>query len=74
MRYVIQSATTGAFLAPSYEDGQPEWVMLLREAVAVDDLETCAQLIEDHTEPFHRAQIVDLQKLWADIQIGRKYG
>jgi len=62
-RYVIQSGTTGCFLAPSYEDGQPEWVMLLREACAVDDLETCAQLIEDHAEPFHRAQVVDLLEL-----------
>jgi len=66
-RYVIQSATTGAFLAPSFEDGQPEWVMLLREAVAVDDLETCAQLIEDHCDGFHRAQVVDLQQLHREI-------
>ncbi|WP_313082015.1 hypothetical protein [Pulveribacter sp.] len=63
MRYVIQSAITGAFLAPSFDDGQPEWVMLLREAVAVDDLETCAQLIEDHAEQWHRPQVVDLQQL-----------
>lgn len=59
-RYVIQSGTTGQFLAPSFEDGQPEWVMLLREAGVVDDLESCAQLIEDHTEPFHRLLVVDL--------------
>lgn len=59
-RYVIQSGTTGQFLAPSFEDGQPEWVMLLREAGVVDELESCAQLIEDHTEPFHRPQVVDL--------------
>jgi hypothetical protein len=69
MRYVIQSATTGAFLAPSYEDGQPEWVMLLREAVAVEDLETCAQLIEDHAEPFHRAQVVDLTELHRPVSL-----
>lgn len=62
-RYVIQSGTTGQFLAPSFEDGQPEWVMLLKEAGAVDDLESCAQLIEDHTEPFHRPQVVDLHEL-----------
>ena len=59
-RYVIQSGTTGQFLAPSFEDGQPEWVMLLREACVVDELESCAQLIEDHTEPFHRPLVVDL--------------
>lgn len=62
-RYVIQSGTTGAFLAPSFEDGQPEWVMLLREAGSVEDLESCAQLIEDHTEVFHRPLVVDLQAM-----------
>lgn len=61
--YVIQSAFTGAFLAPSFEDGQPEWVLLLRDAVPVEDLETCAQLIEDHVDHFHRAQVVDLTRL-----------
>lgn len=60
MPYVIQSGITGQFLAPSFEDGQPEWVMLLREAGTVQDLESCAQLIEDHTEPFHRPLVVDL--------------
>jgi hypothetical protein len=62
-RYVIQSGTTGAFLAPSFEDGQSEWVMLLREAGVVDELESCAQLIEDHTEVFHRPMVVDLDQL-----------
>jgi len=63
-RFVIQSGTTGQFLAPSFEDGQPEWVMLLREAGVVEDVESCVQLIEDHTEPrFHRPQIVDLDEL-----------
>lgn len=60
MAYVIQSGTTGQFLAPSFEDGQPEWVMLLREAGTVDDMESCAQLIEDHTEVWHRPLVVDL--------------
>ena len=59
-RYVIQSGTTGQFLAPSFEDGQPEWLMLLREAGVVDELESCAQLIEDHTEPSDRPSVVDL--------------
>lgn len=63
MRFVIQSGTTGQFLAPSFEDGQPEWVMLLREAGVVEDLESCAQLIEDHTEVFHRPQVIDLTEL-----------
>ena len=64
MRYVIQSRTTGCFLSPSLEDGQPEWVMLLCEASIVEDLETCDQLIEDHTEPFHRPQVIDLDDLY----------
>lgn len=63
MRYVIQSGTTGQFLAPSFEDGQPEWVMLLKQAGVVEDLESCVQLIEDHTEVFHRPQVVDLDEL-----------
>lgn len=67
--YVIQSAFTGCFLAPSYEDGQPEWVLLLREAVPVEDLETCAQLIEDHVDPCHRAQVVDLTKLHRPVEL-----
>jgi len=69
MAYVIQSAFTGAFLAPSYEDGQPEWVMLLRDAVPVEDLETCAQLIEDHVDYFHRAQVVDLNELHRPVAL-----
>lgn len=64
MRCVIQSGTTGQFLAPSFEDGQPEWVMLLAEAGVMDDLESCAQLIEDHTEAFHRPQVIDLDDLY----------
>lgn len=64
MRCVIQSGTTGQFLAPSFEDGQPEWVMLLAEAGVIDDLESCAQLIEDHAEPFHRPQVIDLDDLY----------
>lgn len=62
-RFVIQSGTTGQFLAPSFEDGQPEWVMLLKEAGIVFDIEDCVQLIEDHTEPFHRPQVIDLDEL-----------
>lgn len=67
MRYVIQSGTTGQFLAPSFQDGQPEWVMLLREAGVIEDLESCAQLIEDHTEPFHRPQVIDLSELHRSV-------
>lgn len=62
-RFVIQSAFTGQFLAPSMDDGQPEWVMSLRDAAVVDDLESCVQLIEDHTDPWNRPQVVDLDCL-----------
>lgn len=63
-RYVIQSRTTGSFMAPNAEDGQPEWVMLLSDAATLDDVETCVQLIEDHSEPFHRPQVIDLDDLY----------
>lgn len=69
MRLVIQSRTTGAFLAPNAEDGQPEWVMLLAEAATLADVETCVQLIEDHGEPFHRPQLVDLDDLYHPPQL-----
>lgn len=69
MRYVIQSRTTGAFLSPSFEDGQPEWVMLLSQASIVEDLESCVQLIEDHAEPFHRPQVIDLDDLYKKQEI-----
>ena len=62
-RYVIQSQTTGAFLSPSLEDGQPEWVISLSEAGVLDDLEHIQQIVEDHTEPFHRVKIIDLSEL-----------
>lgn len=62
-RYVIQSQTTGAFLAPSYVDGQPEWVISLLEAGVLDDLEHIQQIVEDHTEPFHKVRVIDLESL-----------
>ncbi len=68
-RYVIQSGFTGCFLAPSGSDGQPEWVMSLREAVALDDLDDCAQIIEDHVDPFHRVQVVDLAQLHRSVAL-----
>ncbi len=68
-RYVIQSAFTGCFLSPSNADGQPEWVTLLREAVALDDLDDCAQIIDDHVDPFHRVQVVDLTQLHRPVAL-----
>ena len=69
MCYLIQSRTTGSFLSPSLEDGQPEWVMLLSDASIVDDLETCVQLIDDHCEPFYRPQVIDLDDLYKKLEI-----
>lgn len=62
-RYVIQSQTTGCFLAPSFEDGQPEWVTRLSEAGVLDDIEHIKQIVEDHTEPFHKPEVIDLGAL-----------
>lgn len=65
MRYVIQSADTGQFLAPSFEDGQPEWVTSLKHACIVEEFENCVQLIEDHTDFHERPQIIDLDNLYS---------
>lgn len=62
-RYVIQSAFTGAFLAPHPESGQPIWVMLLRDGCSVPDVETAVEMIADHVDAFHKAQIVDLSQV-----------
>lgn len=62
-RYVIQSGETGHFLAHNADDGTPGWVMCLRDAGVVDDLETCAQLIEDHLDPWHAVHVVNLDCL-----------
>lgn len=62
-RYVIQSQFTGSFLAPSLEDGQPEWVVSLMEAGVLDDIEHIQQIIEDHTEAFHKVKVIDLSTL-----------
>lgn len=63
MAYVIQSAYTGAFLAPDPDDGQPRWVMLLKDACAIQEAEVAAEMINDHVDHFHKAQIVDLNEL-----------
>jgi len=65
--YVIQSLETGQFLAPD-EDGQPEWVLLLRDAGVLHDLENCFQIIEDHLEPWDKVDIIDLTQLHRQIE------
>lgn len=61
-RFVIQSLTTGCFLAASV-DGEPEWVIPLSEAGVLDDIELVKQLVEDHTDPFHRVKVINLRDL-----------
>lgn len=60
--FVIQSAFTGAFLAPD-ADGVPGWVMLLTDAGQVSDYETAAEIIIEHLDPFHKAIIINLEDL-----------
>ena len=62
-RYVIQSAFTGAFLSPDPDDGQPRWVLLFCDACTVDDMKTAVEMISDHVDEFHKAQVIDLDEL-----------
>lgn len=62
-RFVIQSAFTGAFLSPDPDDGQPRWVLLLRDACTVDDMEAAVEMISDHVDPCHKAQVIDLEEI-----------
>ena len=65
MRLLIQSQSTGRFLAPSLEDGQAGWVSSLKEAGGgvVGDVESAHQLVEDWCEPEDLPQLVDLDRL-----------
>lgn len=64
-RLLVQSLSTGRFLAPSLEDGQPEWVVSLREAGGgvVADVEAAHQLVMDHCEPDDMPSLIDLDRL-----------
>lgn len=65
MRLLVQSITTGRFLAPSMDDGQPQWVGSLREAGGgvVFDIEAAHQLVDDHCEPEDQPIVIDLDRL-----------
>lgn len=65
MRLLVQSLASGRFLAPSLDDGTPEWVVGLALAGGgiVSDPDAALQLLEDNTEPEDRAVIVDLDRL-----------
>ena len=65
MRLLIQSQSTGRFLAPSLDDGQPEWVASLKDAGGgvVFDLEAAHQLMQDWCDLEDRPQLIDLDRL-----------
>lgn len=65
MRLLIQSQSTGRFLAPSLDDGQPEWVASLKEAGGgvVFDLEAAHQLMQDWCDLEDLPQLIDLDRL-----------
>lgn len=65
MRLLIQSQSTGRFLVPSLEDGQPGWVASLKEAGGgvVFDVDAAHQLVQDWCEPEDMPQLVDLDRL-----------
>ena len=65
MRLLIQSQSTGRFLAPSLDDGQPEWVSSLKEAGGgvVFDLEAAHQLMQDWCDLEDLPQLIDLDRL-----------
>lgn len=64
-RYLIQSKTSGKFLIPSMEGGEPEWTLSLREAGGgvVSDLDSVNQLVEDHCEFDDMPTLIDLDRL-----------
>lgn len=65
MRLLIQSKATGRFLAPSLDDGQPEWVASLKEAGGgvVHDIEQAHQLMHDLCDFDDLPQVIDLDRL-----------
>ena len=65
MRLLIQSVTTGRFLAASPDGGAPEWVVSLKEAGGgvVFDMESAVDLIAEYADLEDRPQVVDLDRL-----------
>jgi len=65
MRLVIQSLTTGRFLCPSLDGGEPNWVSSLREAGGgvIQDVEQAQQLFQDCCDFDDGAVLVDLDRL-----------
>lgn len=65
MRLLIQSASTGRFLCPSLDGGEPVWVPSLREAGGgvMGDVEEAHQLVADHCDFEDRPVLIDLDRL-----------
>lgn len=65
MRYLIQSKTTGKFLCPALDGGEPVWVQSLREAGGgvVGDIDTINQLVEDNCDFEDMPTLIDLDRL-----------
>lgn len=65
MRLLVQSKTTGKFLCPALDGGEPVWVQSLREAGGgvVFDLDSVNQLVEDYCDGDDMPVLVDLDRL-----------
>ena len=65
MRLIVQSQSTGRFLAPGPCDGQPTWVRSLAEASGgvVFEPERAVQLVQDWADLDDEPVIIDLDAL-----------
>lgn len=64
MRFLVQSQSTGRFLCPSLDDGQPVWVASLREAGGgvLVDLDAAFHLMHD-CDFDDKPVVIDLDRL-----------
>lgn len=64
-RFLVQSLETGRFLCPSLSDGQPEWVVSLRDAGGgvVDDAKEAWSMAVEYAEQGEPVQLIDLDRL-----------
>lgn len=65
MRLLIQSKTTGKFLCPALDGGEPVWVVCLREAGGgvISDMDAVNQLVEDNCDFEDMPTLIDLDRL-----------
>lgn len=65
MRYLVQSKSSGRFLVPSPETGEPEWSLDLKKVGpgVVPTFEQAVQLVEDWCDVDDLPQVVDLDRL-----------